>query len=74
MSEVGRMVSAMVGQKVVADIGHDATGPAGALVGMTLSLVSRKLGPLGMIGVAAGVWAIHAAKRGRPAPGQPRTT
>jgi hypothetical protein len=64
------MVSAMVGQKVVADIGHDATGPAGAMVGMALSLVSRKLGPLGMIGVAVGLWAMHQAKRVRAAPAE----
>ncbi len=65
MSEVGRMVSAMVGQKVVADIGHDASGPAGAIVGMTLSIIARRLGPLGMMGVAVGLWAVQEARKAR---------
>ena len=65
MSEVGRMVSAMVGQKVVADIGTQATGPAGAMVGITVSVISRRLGPIGMVGLAIGMWTMHEALKAR---------
>jgi hypothetical protein len=62
---LGRMVSAMVGQKILKDVGHDATGPAGALVGVTLSLIARRLGPFGMAGAVVGLWAMHEVQKAR---------
>lgn len=40
-------------------LGGAAAGPAGALIGLALPFVARRLGPLGMIGMAVGAWAIH---------------
>lgn len=40
-------------------LGGAAAGPAGAMIGLALPFVARRLGPLGMIGMAVGAWAIN---------------
>lgn len=66
MAALGNMISAMVAQRVIEHLGPTG-GPAGALVGPTLAMVTRRLGPLGMAGVAVGMWAVQEARRARTA-------
>jgi len=39
-------------------IGGVAAGPAGAVLGMALPFVARRLGPMGMVAMAIGAWAV----------------
>jgi hypothetical protein len=59
MAIVGRMVTTVAGDVIARTIGGAAAGPAGAVLGFALPMVARRLGPLGMIGMAVGAWAIH---------------
>ena len=52
-------------------IGGVAAGPAGALLSVALPFAARRLGPLGMVGMAVGAWAINRvlqAQANMPAP------
>ena len=40
-------------------LGGTTAGPAGALLGIALPFVARRFGPLGMVGMAVGAWAIN---------------
>lgn len=69
---LGRIMTAMAGQAVAKRVGGAAAGPAGAVLGMLLPTVSRRLGPLGMIGLAVGSWAVsRAMARRKVAPPPP---
>ncbi len=59
MAMLGRVVTTMAGQAIARTVGGAAAGPAGAVIGFALPMVARRLGPLGMIGMAVGAWAIH---------------
>ncbi len=59
MAMVGSLVTTMAGQAIARTVGGVAAGPAGAVLGFALPIVARRLGPLGMIGMAVGAWAIH---------------
>lgn len=59
MAMVGRLVTTMAGQALARTVGGAAAGPAGAVLGFALPMVARRLGPLGMLGMAVGAWAIH---------------
>lgn len=69
---LGRIMTAMAGQAVAKRVGGAAAGPAGAVLGMLLPTVSRRLGPLGMIGLAAGSWAVSRAMARRKAASPPQ--
>jgi hypothetical protein len=55
---IGKIVSGLAGRSVARTIGGTAAGPAGALIGAALPVLiptlARRLGPIGMIGVAVG--------------------
>ena len=58
MALLGNMISAVAGRTLARTVGGVAAGPAGAVIGIALPFVARRLGPVGMIGVAIGAWAI----------------
>ncbi len=58
MALLGNMISAVAGRTLARTVGGVAAGPAGAVIGMALPFVARRLGPMGMIGMAVGAWAI----------------
>ena len=71
MAFVGRLVTALAGQALARTVGGMAAGPAGAVLGFALPAVARRLGPLGMAGMAIGAWAVHryaTAQAARPVP------
>lgn len=55
---LGKIVSGLAGRSVARTLGGSSAGPAGALIGAALPVViptlARRLGPIGMIGVAVG--------------------
>ena len=44
---------------VARQLGGAAAGPAGAALGLALPFAARRLGPLGMVAMAVGAWAIN---------------
>lgn len=46
-------------------IGGVSAGPAGAMLGLALPFVARRLGPLGMIGMAVGAWTLNRVLQNR---------
>ena len=54
MALLGNLVSAVAGRALARTVGGAAAGPAGAAIGMALPMVARRLGPLGMAGMAVG--------------------
>jgi hypothetical protein len=59
MALLGRMVTAVAGRAVARTVGGAAAGPAGLVIGTALPMLARRLGPMGMIGVAVGAWAVN---------------
>jgi hypothetical protein len=55
---LGRMIGSTATSLVARQIGSVAAGPAGAVLGLALPFVARRLGPAGMIAMAVGVWAM----------------
>lgn len=55
---IGRIVTALAGSALARTVGGVAAGPAGAVIGMALPLVARRLGPMGMVAMAVGAWAV----------------
>jgi uncharacterized protein YqgC (DUF456 family) len=46
---LGRIVSMIAGRSIARNVGGVASGPAGAVIGVLLPTVLRRLGPQGMI-------------------------
>ena len=67
MAILGRVVTAMAGRAVARTVGGVAAGPAGLVMGSALPLLARRLGPMGMVGVAVGAWAINRIMHDRAA-------
>lgn len=53
-----RLLGVTATSMVARQIGGVAAGPVGAVVGMALPFVARRLGPMGMVAMAVGGWAI----------------
>ncbi len=58
---LGRIITAVAGQAVARRISGAAAGPAGAVLGMLVPTIARRLGPFGMVGLAAGSWIVGRA-------------
>ena len=58
MAIMGRILTAVAGRAVARNVGGIAAGPAGLVLGAALPMLARRLGPMGIIGVAVGAWAI----------------
>jgi len=65
---LGRIITALAGQAVAKRIGGASAGPLGVVAGLVLPVVARRLGPLGMVGVAAGSWVMSRAVAKMPPP------
>ena len=55
---LGRLIGAAAGRAVARQVGGVRAGPLGALAGVALPFVLRRLGPMGMIGAAVGGYAV----------------
>lgn len=55
---LGRLIGATATSLVARQIGGVAAGPAGAVLGIALPFVARRLGPMGMVAMAVGAWAV----------------
>jgi hypothetical protein len=58
MIMIGRLIGAAATSLVARQIGGVAAGPAGAVLGIALPFVARRLGPVGMVAMAVGAWAV----------------
>jgi hypothetical protein len=58
MAVIGRVVMALAGRAVARGVGGAAAGPAGMVIAAALPFVAKRLGPMGMAGLAIGAWAI----------------
>ena len=67
---LGKIVSGLAGRAIASRVanrsGAARAGTTGAIIAMALPIVARRLGPLGMIGVAVGSWAVGRALARRP--------
>ena len=55
---LGRLIGTTATSLVARQIGSVTSGPAGAVLGLALPFVARRLGPAGMVAMAVGVWAM----------------
>jgi len=55
---LGRIFGAVAGDAVARTFGGARAGPLGAVAGIVVPTVLRRLGPLGMIGAAVGAYAV----------------
>jgi hypothetical protein len=58
MALISNLVSTMAGRAVAERFGGVAAGPVGMVLGAALPFVARRLGPMGMVGLAVGAWAV----------------
>ena len=58
MPLVANIITSLAGRAVGQTIGGAAAGPVGMVLGAALPFVARRLGPLGMVGLAVGAWAV----------------
>lgn len=70
---LSQMIGATATSVLARQLGGVASGPAGAVLGLALPFVARRLGPMGMIAMAVGAWAMtrvlnDAAAKAGPAP------
>ena len=70
MALISNLVTTAAGRVVAERFGGAAAGPAGMVLGAAVPFVIRRLGPMGVVGVAVGAWAITRimAARAEPAP------
>ncbi|WP_310496060.1 hypothetical protein [Sandarakinorhabdus sp.] len=59
MALVAPLISAIASRALARHLGGSTAGPLGAVAGLALPGIARRLGPWGMIGVAAGAWAMR---------------
>lgn len=55
-SIIAQIVTAAAGRTVARTLGGAAAGPVGMLIGAALPAVARRIGPLGMAGMAVGAF------------------
>ena len=53
---LGRLIGTTATSLVARQIGSVVAGPAGAVIGLALPFVARRLGPAGMVAMAVGAW------------------
>ena len=68
MALSGNLVTSAAGRAVAERFGGAAAGPAGMVLGAALPFVIRRLGPMGVVGVAVGAWAITRILAAQAAP------
>ena len=60
---LGRIITAAAGRSIARTVGGVAAGPAGAVVGLLLPTVLRRLGPGGMLAAAIGGHVVRRAMK-----------
>jgi hypothetical protein len=60
---LGRIVTMVAGRSIARSIGGVASGPAGAVIGVLLPTVLRRMGPQGMLVAALGGFVVKRAMR-----------
>jgi hypothetical protein len=68
MALLRNVVSTMAGRVVAERFGGAAAGPAGMVLGAALPFLMRRLGPMGMVGLAVGAWAVGRIVAAREVP------
>ncbi|WP_439534192.1 hypothetical protein [Polymorphobacter sp.] len=58
---MGRTMMAMAARTVGRSLGGASAGPIGLAVGVALPVLTRSLGPAGMVALAVGSWAVRRA-------------
>jgi hypothetical protein len=58
MALIPQLVTTLAGRAIAQRFGGLAAGPAGMVLGAALPFVARRLGPMGMVGLAVGAWAV----------------
>jgi len=58
---MGRTIMAMASRAVGRSIGGASAGPLGLAIGVALPMLTRTLGPAGMVALAVGSWAVRRA-------------
>lgn len=51
---IGRLVSSVAGQALARSVGGSAAGPAGAVLGIAVPFIAKRMGPWGIAGMAIG--------------------
>ena len=54
-----QIVTATASRALAQRLAGKGAGTAGAVIGLALPFVARRLGPVGMIGLAVGAWAVN---------------
>lgn len=67
MALLKTLVTTMAGRAVAERFGGASAGPAGMALGAALPFLARRLGPLGMVGLAVGAWAVGRAMEAKAA-------
>ncbi len=60
---LGRIISMVAGRSIARTVGGAASGPAGAVIGVLLPTVLRRMGPQGMIVAALGGYVVKKAMK-----------
>ncbi len=63
---LGRIISMVAGRSIARTVGGAASGPAGAVIGVLLPTVLRRMGPQGMILAALGGYFVKKAMKNMP--------
>jgi hypothetical protein len=58
MALIPQLVTTLAGRAIAQRFGGLAAGPAGMVLGAALPFVAKRLGPMGMVGLAVGAWAV----------------
>lgn len=60
---LGRIISMVAGRSIARTVGGAASGPAGAVIGVLLPTVLRRMGPQGMLVAALGGYVVKRAMK-----------
>lgn len=63
---LGRIISMVAGRSIARTVGGAASGPAGAVIGVLLPTVLRRMGPQGMLIAALGGYVVKKAMKNFP--------
>ena len=56
---LGRLIGTTAATMLARQLGGAGAGPVGAMVGIALPFIVRRMGPAGMVAMAVGAWAIN---------------
>ena len=56
---IGKLVSSVAGQTLARTLGGAAAGPAGAVLGIAVPFIAKRMGPWGLAGMAIGALVVN---------------